>query len=128
MAGVKTTEAPTEPTQMSVVQGSLFDFAFAERVLEFDGRRFKFRELSVKENDACIDAARMPDGTINGRINMRMMIAKSSVEPKITVDDLVGIPNRIYLRLAEFVNDINSIDDAIDAAASDEKDEDEGKS
>ena len=124
MAGVKTPEEkPAEPAPMSVVTGGLFDFAFAERTLEFEDRKFTFRELSVKENDACIDAARLPDGTINGRTNMRMMIAKSSVSPKITVDDLVGIPNRIYLKLAEFVNDINSIDDALDAATEDEDDE-----
>jgi hypothetical protein len=102
-----------------------FAFVFAERELDLDGHKFSFRELSVKENDVCIDAARQPDGLINGRINMRMMIAKSSVEPKITVDDLAALPNRIYLKLAEFVNDINSIDDALADA---EGEEDEGKS
>lgn len=112
---------------MDAVVKNPFEFVFAERTLDVDGRPFVFRELSVKENDACIDAARQPDGDINGRINMRMMIAKSSVDPKITVDDLAGLPNRVYLKLAEFVNEINSIDDAVEPPA-DEKDEDEGKS
>jgi hypothetical protein len=93
--------------------GGLFDFTFIEREMQLFGKTFKFRELSVAENDACIDAARMDDGNINGRINMRMMIAKSSVDPKITVDDIARLPNRIYLQLAEFVNDVNSIDDAL---------------
>jgi hypothetical protein len=101
---------------------SPFDFLFEEKVLDLSGRKFTFRELSVAENDACIDAAREKDGTINGRINMRMAIAKSSVEPKITVDDLAKLPNRVYLRFAEFVNDINSYDDALKA------EEEEGES
>lgn len=103
-----------------------FSFVFAEKTVDIDGHPFTFRELSVKENDACLDASRQQDGTFNGRTNMRMMIAKSSVTPKITVDDLSGLPNRVYLQLAEFVNAINSIDDALDAAES--EDEDEGKS
>ena len=106
-----------------------FEFVFAERTLDIDGRPFVFRELSVKENDACIDAARQEDGDINGRINMRMMIAKSSVDPKITIDNLSNLPNRVYLKLAEFVNDINSIDDAVEPPAEKKDgDEDEGKS
>lgn len=110
---------------LKAVEGGVFDFAFAEREMLLFGKTFKFRELSVAENDACIDAARQPDGMINGRINMRMMIAKSSVDPKITVDDIAGLPNRIYLQLAEFVNDVNSIDDAL---AEPEESEDETES
>jgi hypothetical protein len=102
-----------------------FDFVFEEREMMLFGKPFKFRELSVLENDACIDAARQPDGMINGRINMRLMIAKSSVDPKITVDDISKLPNRIYLQLAEFVNEVNSIDDALAEAAPDEEGEDE---
>jgi hypothetical protein len=126
MATGKTADAET-PIPMVVLSGSSpFDFAFAEREIDVDGHLFKFREMSVKENDACIDAARQPDGMINGRINMRMMIAKSSVSPKITVDDLAGVPNRIYLKLAEFVNEINSIDDALDEADAKKDEDDEG--
>lgn len=126
MATGKSVVADDEKPALTSVNGSLFDFAFTQRELDIDGRIFKFRELSVKENDACIDAARLRDGSINGRINMRMMIAKSSVDPKITVDDLTNIPNRVYLKLAEFVNDINSIDDALEPETEENKDEDEG--
>ena len=91
-----------------------FAFIFASKELDIDGRKFSFKELSVKENDQCLDASRQQDGTFDGRIHMRMMIAKSSVEPKITVDNLAGLPNRVYLRIAEFVNDLNNIDDALD--------------
>lgn len=93
------------------VAGDL-DFLFENKKLNLNGRDLVFRELSVKESDACIDAARKPDGTFDGRINMRMIIAKSSVDPKISVDDIAKMPNRIYLRIAEFVNALNSIDDS----------------
>lgn len=102
-------------------------FLFQERVLRLGDREFKFRELSVAENDACIDAARNEDGTINGRINMRMMISKSAVDPKISMDDLAAVPNRVYLQLAEFVNDINSIDDALEDVEEGEEGDAEGK-
>lgn len=109
-AGVKAPENP-------------LDFLFEEKVLEINGRKLVFRELSVAENDQCIDAAREKDGTINGRLNMRMAIAKSSVDPKISMDDLAKFPNRVYLRIAEFVNDINSYDDAL---VEEGEDKDEG--
>ena len=104
-----------------------FEFIFATRDLDIEGHIFSFRELSVAENDACIDAARNDDGTINGRINMRMMIAKSSVEPKITVDDIAKVPNRIYLKMAEFVNEVNALDDAEEKEEEGKKEGEEGK-
>lgn len=91
------------------------DFLFTTRVLPLNGHDFEFKELSVKESDSCLDAARKPDGTIDGRLNMRMIIAKSSVAPKLTVDDIAKMPNRVYIKIAEFVNELNSIDDAEEA-------------
>lgn len=85
-----------------------FSFTFAEKEIEYEGQKFKFRELSVAENDYCADAARDEKGTIDARRMMRIMIAKSVVDPKITVDDLAEIPNRAYLKFAEIVNDLNS--------------------
>lgn len=95
------------------------DFLFNTKDLEVAGRKLSFRELSVADSDSALDASRRPDGTIDGRLNIRLLIAKSSVEPKITVDDIAKFPNKVYIRIAEFVNDLNSIDDA-------EEDTDEG--
>ena len=91
-----------------------FTWLFDERTLTINGRELRFRELSVKENDACIDAARQKDGTIDGRLNMLMIISKSAVEPTISLDQLASFPNRVYLQIAEFVNDLNLIDDAVE--------------
>lgn len=122
----RTAAAAEEPESITPTTPSdPFAFIFSEKVLLIEGRPFKFRELSVKENDSCLDASKQPDGTFNGRTNMRLMIAKSSVAPKISVDDLANLPNRIYLQIAEFVNEINSIDDAL--GPKEEEDEDEGK-
>jgi hypothetical protein len=85
-----------------------FTFAFAEKEIEYEGQKFKFRELSVAENDFCADASRDDKGNIDARRMMRVMIAKSIVDPKITIDDLAEMPNRAYLKFAEIVNDLNS--------------------
>jgi hypothetical protein len=85
-------------------------FTFAEKTVTIDGVGYKIRELSVGENDFCADAARKPDGDIDGRVMMRLMIQKSVVEPPIELEDLAAMPNRVYLRFAEAVNDINTPD------------------
>jgi len=114
------------PTRKLTSVGGPLDFMFAEKELDLNGHPFKFRELSVAESDSILDASRLPDGGINGRLNMRMTIVKSAVEPKLTVDDLAKIPNRIYLKMAEFVNDLNSSDDTLIEPEEGEEDEPEG--
>lgn len=86
-------------------------FTFLEKTVTIGGTDYKFRELTVAENDLCADAAREPNGDINGRRMMRLMVSKSIVEPKMSLDDIAGIPNRLYLRFCEAVNDLNSSDD-----------------
>lgn len=115
------TQGVKEPVAESNDAAKL-DFLFVTRSVKVGEQEFSFREMSVKESDACLDAARKEDGTIDGRLNMRMIISKSSVSPKISVDDIARMPNRVYLKFAEFVNDLNSIDDAEES-----KDEEAGK-
>ena len=71
---------------------------------------YSVRELSVKENDLCVLAARQPDGSIDGRIMMRMMVLKSIVEPSLTDTELGELPQRLYLRLCDAVTDLNAED------------------
>ncbi len=76
--------------------------------LEIPGRgTYKFRELSVDENDACRDGATAKDGTFNGRTMIRLMIVASSVEPKLTMANLAKLPQRVYAKIVNFVNDLN---------------------
>ena len=84
-----------------------FDFPFNEKQVAVNGKEFRFRELTVAESDQCADAARKPDGDLDGRAMMRLMIAKSSVSPKLTADILAKLPGHVYVKFAEAVNDVN---------------------
>lgn len=92
----------------------LAEFPFEERVVTIAGHPFKFRELSVAENDSCADAARQEDGTINGRTMMRMMIMTSSVDPKLTPDVLASMPQRAYIQMYDAVTTLNTVDFSAD--------------
>ena len=84
-----------------------FEFPFNQKTVTIGGKEFVFRELTVAESDSCADAAKEPDGDINGRTMMRLMIAKSSVSPKLTLDTLSKLPGHVYVKFAEVVNDVN---------------------
>lgn len=96
-----------------------FSFKFAEKEIKIGEQVFTFRELSVADNDFCAEASRDEKGEIDPRKMMRLMIAKSAVEPKLTLEDLLGVPNRAYLRFAEAVNDLNAPDEDEDEAKND---------
>ncbi len=98
---LKAVPAPTED--------ELAELPFAEKTIAISGRKFKFRELTVEENDTCADSSRGKDGNINARTMMRMMILSSSVEPKITADFLAKMPQRAYIRIYDLVNELNSV-------------------
>lgn len=74
------------------------------------GKAYRFRELTLGENDACRDAATSPDDKYDGMEMMRQMIALSSVEPSLTRDDLNKVPARLYAHMVEAVNDLNDPD------------------
>ena len=90
---------------------SPFEIPFLEKEVVISGKTFRFRELSVAENDGCLEAARKPDGDIDGRIMMRLMMTKSAVEPALNADIISKLPSRVYIKLAETVNDINSAEE-----------------
>jgi hypothetical protein len=102
MAGVK--EVPRGDNVMDL---------FRTRTATIGGTEYTFRELSVKENDACTTAARQADGSFDGRIMMRLMVLKSIIEPNLNDSQLMELPQRLYLRLCDVVSDINA-DEEID--------------
>lgn len=79
---------------------------------DFRGVHYVFREVTVEENDAAVDAALNPDGnTINNRTMTRLVILKATVEPKgFSLKDLIGLPYRAYQHIVELVNDLNDAD------------------
>lgn len=95
----------------------VFDIPFKEASTTINGKEWKFRELTVAENDACADGSKGPDGEFDGRAMMRLLIVKSSVEPKLDPARLAKLPQRVYLQIARVVNDLNNS----------EEDEDPGK-
>jgi hypothetical protein len=90
------------------------ELPFADKTVTVSGKKFKFRELSVQENDDCADAAKKADGTIDGRVMMRMMIINSSMEPKLTTKQLAKMPQRAYIRIYDVVNELNTLDFSTD--------------
>jgi hypothetical protein len=88
------------------------EFTFVEKSVAMpNGSVWKLRELGVQENDECADMARKPDGIVDARAMMRFILVKSITDPVITLDQLVKLPNRAYLRLADAANDLNAADD-----------------
>lgn len=106
----------TEPVEVLAADS---EFPFNQKSVTVGGKEFIFRELTVAESDACADAAKDPDGEINGRTMMRLMISKSSVTPKLTLDTLAKLPGHVYVKFAEVVNDVNG-------SGEDEEDESPG--
>lgn len=93
---------------MSVTKAEEYPFETREETIA--GRAYRFRELSVEENDECSDQAKDEHGLINGRIMMRLMIVTSALEPKITPDLLAKMPQRVYLKICDLVNSLNDPD------------------
>lgn len=90
---------------MSVTKTDEYVFETRDEVIA--GKTYKFRELSVEENDQCSDAAKDEHNMINGRVMMRMMIMTSAIEPKIDAEALSKMPQRVYLKLCDLVNALN---------------------
>lgn len=87
------------------------EYPFATKTITIKGTEYKFREITVEENDLCNDAGTGPDGKWNGRAALRMMIVKSSVDPKITDEQIGKMPLSVYNKVAAAVNEVNSPDD-----------------
>lgn len=85
-------------------------FDFETKTITIRGHEMTFRELSVEENDAAADAAKQPDGTINGRTMMRMMILASSVSPELDDKALAKMPQRAYIRIYDTVTALNTVE------------------
>jgi len=91
-----------------------FAFVPATKEIAFQGVTYKFRELTVAENDECRETSTGPDGTYDGRQHMRLMICMGSVEPKIDPEQLEQFPQRLYGKILELVanlNDEGTLDD-----------------
>lgn len=98
------------PDNVTTPTDDLNNFDFETRTIKIRGHEMTFRELSVEENDAAADAAKQPDGTINGRTMMRMMILSSSVSPQLDDRTLAKMPQRAYIKVYDTVSALNTVE------------------
>ncbi len=92
-------------TEAPVVEG------YDTRTVEHKGKSYTFREITVEENDAAMDAAKNPDGqTLNTKVMNRMIISTTAVEPKVGIDDISKMTHRLYQKIVDAVNELNDPD------------------
>lgn len=78
--------------------------------VSYKGKTYRFRELTVGENDLCREAAMGPDEKYDGREMMRMMIVSAAIAPEISRAEIEKIPSRLYAHMVDVVNTLNDPD------------------
>ena len=91
----------------ATVSRSPFEFPVETKSITYKGVTYTFRELTVGENDQCRELATGPDDAFDGRVMIRAMIVEGAVEPKIEMEDLERVPQRLYAQFINIVNDLN---------------------
>lgn len=99
--GATVTELPVERDP--------FDFPPNTNEVKYMGVTYRFRELTVAETDQAREDATIGE-QFDGRLMTRLMIATSAVEPKMAVDDIAKLPQRLYAAIVDIVNDLNDPD------------------
>lgn len=96
---VKTTEKPAKP------KGELID-GLPGRTVKLLGKEYKLRMLIAEENDSARDAASGPDGTVNGRLQTRLVLSAMIVgHPDLAA--IAKFPQPVLERLIDVANEIN---------------------
>lgn len=100
-----------------------FDFPPLTKTYRYQGVDYTFRELTVAETDEAREGS-MIDDKFDGRLMSRLMVCKAAVSPVMDLEQLSKLPQRLYSKVIDIVNDLN------DPEALTDKDEDEnpGKS
>ncbi len=96
-----------------------FDFPPETKSVEFKGVKYTFRELTVQETDEAREGA-MIDEKFDGRLMTRLMVTTAAVEPTMDLEQLAKLPQSLYSRIIDIVNELND-PEAL-------KDDDPGKS
>ena len=86
-----------------------WDFPPNTKSISYQGVEYVFRELTVAETDTAREAS--TDGEkFDGRLMTRLMIVTGSVEPKMTLETLGKMPQRLYSAVVDLVNVLNDPD------------------
>lgn len=91
-----------------------FDFPANTADVEYMGVNYKFRELTVAETDQAREDSTIGD-KFDGRLMTRLMITLSATEPTIDLEQLAKLPQRLYAKIVDVVNDLNDPDALTDA-------------
>lgn len=86
-----------------------FDFPPNTASVTYEGVEYKFRELTVGETDVAREASTSGD-MFDGRLMTRLMVTAGAVDPKMTLEDLTKLPQRLYSAIVDKVNELNDPD------------------
>lgn len=86
-----------------------WDFPPNTKAISYMGVEYTFRELTVAETDEARESS-MDGEKFDGRLMTRLMIVTGSVEPKMTLETLGKLPQRLYSLVVDTVNELNDPD------------------
>lgn len=93
-------------TKIAKAQRDPFDFPANTDKVSYMGVDYHFRELTVAETDQAREDSMIGD-KFDGRLMTRLMICEASTDPKIGLEQLAKIPQRLYSAMVDLVNDLN---------------------
>jgi hypothetical protein len=82
---------------------------YATHTFEVAGGSYTLRELSADESDDIWDASKQPDGTVNTRLNTRLLLAKSVVEPSTTMEQVGKWGSQKFGTIMRHFNRLNAV-------------------
>lgn len=99
------TEKKAKPKTYITIDGEEYETT----EVSYGSQTYTLRELSVEENDEIEEASTEADGKFNGKLNLRMCLAKSILSPETPIDKIAKWPGKKYLTLSRAFNAINSL-------------------
>lgn len=81
------------------------------------GVTYKFREISAAEYDDILKIAAGPDDQADLSTVLKMMTAKSLIEPEFTMDQLLAKPYPVYNKILQTVNRLHFSVDSTEGEA-----------
>lgn len=106
MARGVTAVKPVEPVDKSEPITTDDGYVLETRKITIGGRSWVFRELTVEETDQCRELATDKDSGYDPRKMLRSMIAISSVDPTLTLDQVMRAPQRLFGLWVDVINEL----------------------
>jgi len=87
--------------------------SFEERVVKVRGVEYRLRELSSEEYDKLYKQSEINDD-LDAQLLLKLMLAKSLVEPALTGDQIAKLPFRVVRELSRECNELHFGDEKED--------------